>query len=402
MRLHDVVGGYRVVTKPTNTSGGKCLWAFAEKDGKTYFLKQFLEPKRPRAGSTASEISRKLRLEECREFEERHRTVMSRLRHNMSGGGNLVLALDFFHEGTTYYKVTERIDTSSLENPESLPPLNKRVILRTLGLSLGLLHGIGVVHGDLKPSNVLVQKRDAQAFHAAKLIDLDDSYFSSRPPDRESAPGDSLFGAPEWMRYVRGDESTLAEHLTTAVDMFALGLMTHYYLTGEIPRFDEKYGSPADAVNAGAELRLNPRLSPAMAVLIHNLTARSPTARPAVDRFLARLSNLAMCELRDAGEFPPADIADLPDADEPAPAVPPADAGEPLPGAPPASGAARSSRLRTNLRSRPRRSKVPEPFTATSPAAPAPPATSPAASETPAPEARRVSRVRINRGKNDI
>ncbi|KUN97557.1 hypothetical protein AQJ67_29500 [Streptomyces caeruleatus] len=62
-----MIGGYRVVSDPTNADGGKCVWAFAEKDGREYFLKRFLEPKRPREGS-GSAAGRRIRLETCREY----------------------------------------------------------------------------------------------------------------------------------------------------------------------------------------------------------------------------------------------------------------------------------------------------------------------------------------------
>ncbi len=170
---------------------------------------------------------------------------MDRLPPNTRGGGNLVLATDFFREGSTYYKVTQRIDTSTLEKPQSLDARQKQVLLRTLGLSLRLLHDIGIVHGDLKPDNVLVQKKDGAAFHVSKLIDFDDLYLSGEPPGRQEVAGDSLYGAPEWRRYMQEDESVRAKDLTTAVDMFALGLLSHYYLTGALPKYGRRFGSPA-------------------------------------------------------------------------------------------------------------------------------------------------------------
>ncbi len=120
MKQGDIIGGYRIVSEPTNNGGGKCIWAFAEKGGREYFIKRFLEPKRPGERSTASEASKRLILEECEEFEDRHRTIMNRLKPDASGAGNLVLAVDFFHEHSTYYKITERIDTSSLDKPQAL------------------------------------------------------------------------------------------------------------------------------------------------------------------------------------------------------------------------------------------------------------------------------------------
>ncbi|GGW86815.1 hypothetical protein GCM10010297_04640 [Streptomyces malachitofuscus] len=346
MKPGDVIGGYRVVSEPTNADGGKCMWAFAEKDGKEYFLKRFLEPKRPREGS-GSATSRRIRMETCREFEERHRSIMKLLRPDADGAGNLVLATDFFHAGSTYYKVTERIDTAGLDSPHSLAPKQRTVLLRTLATSLRLLHDIDVVHGDLKPANVLVQKREGAAFHTAKLIDFDDSYLSGSPPAREDVAGDSLYGAPEWRRYVQGDESVASGDLTTAVDMFALGLMTHLYLTGALPAYADRFGSPADAVNAGEPLVVDERLSTATQALIAAATSADPAARPTVADFLTALKDPGACTVHGTPQPRPATGRSRVQFNPP-------DRSGPLPDrsahGPPAAGAEpRKSRVRINL-----------------------------------------------------
>ncbi|MFE0024490.1 lipopolysaccharide kinase InaA family protein [Amycolatopsis sp. NPDC059021] len=296
MKLGETIRGYRITSKPTNDGGGKCVWAFAEQGGKEYFLKAFLEPKRPRDGGTGS-ASQRRRMAECQEFEQRHRSIMDRLKPDAVGGGNLVLAVDFFHEGSTYYKVTERISVASLESPQSLDPRKKIVLLRTLALSLRQLHDIGVVHGDLKPANVLIQKKPGKTFHTAKLIDFDDSYLTTKPPDRGAIAGDSAYGAPEWLRYLQGDADVRPEYLTTKVDLFALGLMTHLYVTGTLPGFPDRFASAAHAVISDVPLRIDDRLTPGMRMLIQHLTAQSPGKRPNVNSFMATLRDPDICVL---------------------------------------------------------------------------------------------------------
>ncbi|MEV0386337.1 serine/threonine protein kinase [Nonomuraea sp. NPDC050643] len=271
------------------------MWAFAERDRRRYFIKRFLDPKRPKSGSAASV---RLRLQACEEFERRHQAIMARLRPDAVGGGNLVLAFDFFHDGASYYKVTERIDAVRTPQPRSLTPGEKAVLLRTLAFSLGLLHSIDMVHGDLKPGNVLIVKKRQGAFYTAKLIDFDDAYMSGRPPASEDIAGDLVYGAPEWRRYVQGDEEMRPEWLTTRADIFALGLLAHHYLTGTLPGFGDRFGSPADAVNAGVALRVDDRLDEPMKRLLGAMTARSPGARPGIATFLQTLKNPAVCELR--------------------------------------------------------------------------------------------------------
>jgi eukaryotic-like serine/threonine-protein kinase len=374
MKKGEVIAGYRITSEPTNANGGKCLWAFAEKDGAQYFVKQFLEPKRPRDDDDRDTPSLRIRRQTAKEFEERHRAIMKRLRPDARGGGNLVLAIDFFHQGSTYYKVTERIDTSSLDKPQVLEPRQKMVLLKTLGTSLKQLHDIDIVHGDLKPLNVLVQKRDGAAFHSAKLIDFDDSYVSGSPPDPGAITGDSLYGAPEWRRYMQGDGSVGPEHLTCAVDVFALGLMTHLYLTGELPRHDERYGSPADAVNAGDRLQWDPRLPETMLGLLRAMTSRAPGQRPRMATFLKTLSDPKVCTLQHR----------RPGTSVPTGPAPSGAAGRTATHGP----AGRTSRIRANIRSGERSGGTAAtpaaPARAVPPTAPAPP---PAASEPPTPPA---------------
>ena len=328
MKLDDVIGGYRITTQPTNAGGGKCMWAFAERDGQEYFIKRFLDPKRPKASSGPPSRSARIRLQACEEFADRHRRIMAALKPDQAGGGNLVLAQDFFCEGSTYYKVTERIDTSNLDSPHTLGSGKKSILLKTLGHSLRQLHDIEVVHGDLKPDNVLVQK--TTVFHTAKLIDFDDAFISGNPPGCEEIAGDVLYAAPEWRRYVQGEEGTGPQLLTTASDIFALGLLTHLYLTGGLPTFPDAHDSPGEAVNAGATLGLDHRLAPGMRVLIGRMCAVIPGDRPGVGAFVSALTPES-CELGPAVAEP----SRRPARTEPEPVEPPANGGR--------------SRLRTNI-----------------------------------------------------
>ena len=261
MKQGDLICDYLITTKPTNANGGKCLWAFASRDGKEFFIKQFLDPKYPLDSSPGGAASKRLRRQDCAAFEQRHLHVMQRLRSNTVGGGNIVVAEAFFRDGATYYKVTKRIDASNLKSLRPLTEHQKAVVLRTLGLSLQQLHRIGVVHGDLKPDNVLVQKRPGDLY-TAKLIDFDDSYLTGQPPEPTAVAGDEHYGAPEWHSYIQEESAPDGSELTTAVDMFALGLMLHEYLTGELPGHPEEFPSPGEAVKSRPQAVARPSTSP--------------------------------------------------------------------------------------------------------------------------------------------
>ncbi|MGQ0841407.1 protein kinase domain-containing protein [Actinokineospora sp.] len=291
MKLGQSINGYRIVTKPGNANAGKCVWAFAEKDGEEFFVKEFLDPRRPRPDGMGSPAEKARRFAECQEFERRHRSVRDRIRPDDLDAGNLVLAVDFFADGTRYYKITRRVHAVEEVAPHELGPARQGVLLGTLADSLRLLHRLRIVHGDLKPENVLVHQPVGSDLQVAKLIDFDDAYLAGDPPARTVIGGNVLFGAPEWLRYLHGDTTVPARSLTTAADMFAFGLMTHVYVTGELPTHEAAFASPAEAVTAGTCLAWHPRIGPALARLLTELTDRDPDSRPRIDDVAIRLED---------------------------------------------------------------------------------------------------------------
>jgi eukaryotic-like serine/threonine-protein kinase len=277
--------GYRITTMPTNRGAGNCMWAVAERDGGKYFVKEYTELKRPQPDSMGSREQKELMLAKCDEFERRQWAVIERIDPKHSDAGNLVTAVEFFREGSRYYKITDLLDVAALDEPHELSALQKRVLLTTLADSLRLLHGLGIVHGDLKPQNVLLHQPDGSDLYTAKLIDFDDAYVAGAPPPPGDIRGDAFYGAPEWVRWVQGDRTVRQADLHTAVDMFAVGLMIHTYLVGELPGFDG-HGTPAEAVIAGAALALDPRLPAPTQSLVGALTVADPHKRPLIDDVL--------------------------------------------------------------------------------------------------------------------
>ena len=45
--MGETINGYRITTAFTNSNAGMCQWAFAQKSGHEYFIKQLLFPKYP-------------------------------------------------------------------------------------------------------------------------------------------------------------------------------------------------------------------------------------------------------------------------------------------------------------------------------------------------------------------
>jgi serine/threonine protein kinase len=302
VKLGQKIHGYTVITRPSNANAGKCLWAFAEKDGGEYFIKEFLDPKIPRSDGMGSKEDKELRFAECKRFAARHEQVMELLSADHEDAGNLVLAVAFFAEGTRYYKVTPRVNATEAA-PHELEPRTQLVLIRTLTDSLRLLHASGIVHGDLKPENVLLAKPRQGPLLVAKLIDFDDAYPAGEPPPMDTIGGNPLYGAPEWLSYLRG--SCEPASLDQAVDMFAFGLLVHTYLFGGLPAHDNAYDSPAAAVLDGAPLRWDPRVGGRLRQLLTELTSAEPRARPDIRTVSNMFSTADVLTADAAGAWEP-------------------------------------------------------------------------------------------------
>ena len=292
MKLGETVRGFTILAAPTTSGGGRCVWSFAERRGNQYFIKQFLDPKWPTDESMGSAASKAIRREECLKFEKRVNSVNNRINGRAAGGGNLVTATEFFREGTTYYKVTDRVAAEAAKDLRELNDRQTAVVLRTLCHSMRLLHRASIVHGDLKPANVLLQRSDTADLITAKMIDFDDSYLSGDPPPPDQIVGDQQYAAPEWLRYVKKDPEVAAEQLTVAADIFALGLLFHVYLVGEMPGYDRgRFESPAQAVWAGEPLALSGQLHAKTRDTVRRMTSLAAPDRPSVDDLITLLQD---------------------------------------------------------------------------------------------------------------
>ncbi len=293
MKAGDVINGYRILQDFTVVGAGLSKWTFAERDGREYFLKEFLSPTYPDENAPGSERIKAKKRARCAAFEAHHRGIQQALAPLSAYGGNLIVTLDFFREGAKYYKVTEKVD-AAFPADERIATLDFRlqlVLLKSVAHSLKILHDLRIVHSDLKPSNILVKRTELG--YTSKLIDFDSSYIAGNPPPAEEIVGTINYYSPELLGYIQEAGVTPAE-LGVASDIFSLGLVYTEFLTGAPPPFDAAtYHEPATAVRHGETLRI-PRagVDSELADLVDRMLAANPAERPTIGQVHATLMGL--------------------------------------------------------------------------------------------------------------
>ena len=318
MKIGDTIGDYKLTTNGSSAGGGRSMWAFGVRDGKPYFIKQFLSPKYPVEGAPGSSKTKSAALERCRLFEKRQTEIMGALSGKVSSGGSLVAPVGFVRLGTTYFKIYDKIDIAALSSGDiaRLSESDKLLIMQVVAHSVDILHKFNIVHGDLKPDNVLIKRTDGGAF-TAKVIDFDDSYFAGSPPDSESVVGDAAYYSPELLKYIVSGDESLARTIGLKSDIFALGLIFCQIMAARFPTTEGK--SAAAFINEGGEIKVADfKLSAPLAALMNEMLAREPSLRPDAESVRDRLKT--MRRLADpGGAFAPA--SSTPSAGAAAPAA---------------------------------------------------------------------------------
>jgi eukaryotic-like serine/threonine-protein kinase len=293
MKAGEVINGYTILQDFTVVGAGLSKWTFAERGGREFFIKEFLSPTYPDDAAPGSEKTKAKKRARCAAFEAHHRGIQQALAPLSAYGGNLIVTLDFFRWGAKYYKVTEKVD-AAIPGDGGIAALDFRlqlVLLKSVAHSLKILHDLRIVHGDLKPSNILVKRTELG--YTSKLIDFDSSYIAGNPPPAEEIVGTINYYSPELLGYIQ-EAGVPASELGVGSDIFALGLIYTEYLTGAPPPFDvARYHEPAVAVRNRETLRI-PRaeIPTQLADLIDLMLAPAPVQRPTISHVHATLMSM--------------------------------------------------------------------------------------------------------------
>lgn len=275
--MMEKLGTYELTGHLTSQNSGYSVWGFGRKNGRDYFIKQFLSPKYPENDTVSSPERLKKKINQCRRFEQRKVAVYQKLNENSDG--NAVRVEEFFRIESKYYITMRKIEALpwDVEKLASLPEEEKYFLCAIIAHGIAGLHKGRVIHADLKHDNVLFMRTPAGNV-TAKIIDFDSSFLETDPPAAgEEIIGDLVYFSPEACRSIWGEEL----ELTCKMDIFSLGVLFHQYFAGELPGFDrEKCTYPGEAVAKGESITVSPDLPEDLRDLLERMMLPDPALRP--------------------------------------------------------------------------------------------------------------------------
>lgn len=110
-----------------------------------------------------------------------------------------------------------------------LPPHRAAEIVRQTGEALAAAHDVGLVHRDLKPDNILIAKtRDGGDL--VKVVDFGIAKAAGNESQKVTKTG-HVIGTPDYM----SPEQLAGDNLDARSDVYSLGLVAFYALTGALP-----------------------------------------------------------------------------------------------------------------------------------------------------------------------
>ncbi|MFP5068931.1 serine/threonine-protein kinase [Pseudonocardia nantongensis] len=220
---------------------------------------------------------------------EQEAQVMANLRHP-----GLVAVHDFAVEPDRAYLVMELVDGPSLKDViavEDLPPDDIRRIGNEIAQTLSYVHGQGVTHRDVKPSNILI---DAEG--RARLADF--GIASLLGADGHTAAGE-IIGTPAYLspEQVRGTGSG------PPTDVYALGLVLLEAWTGRQEYQGEGLQGAAERVHRAPVVPAD--VPEPLRSTISEATATDPSRRPDARRVAEMLGRQAPAPAPVAAEPEP-------------------------------------------------------------------------------------------------
>jgi eukaryotic-like serine/threonine-protein kinase len=212
--------------------------------------------------------------------EPRARLLREALALSTARHPGVVSALDAGEtEDGTPYLVLELLEGRSLEGILAVRRRIGVAEVAWLGIALcealGAAHRRGIIHRDMKPSNVFVA-RDEQGREVVKLFDFGVARIPVETNNKLTQDG-ALLGTPEYM----APEQLLAHEVDGRTDLYALGVTLYECLAGVVP-FEGNFGEVLLKVSTEPLTPIRQKVAevtPEFAAAIERALSRDPDAR---------------------------------------------------------------------------------------------------------------------------
>jgi hypothetical protein len=211
-------------------------------------------------------------------------------------------------DGVFYYAMEylEGIDLEKLvKNYGSLPEGRVIDILKQVCGSLAEAHGIGLIHRDVKPANIILTAR-AGLIDFVKVLDFGLVKVVDAEEESKLTQANTLLGTPYYMSPEAVEQP---DSITAQSDVYAIGAVGYFLLTGTTvftgKTIMDVCMKHAHAVPDPPSKRLSYPICPALEAVLLQCLAKDPKDRPQGTRTL--LDQLAQC--RPAQTWTQADAA---------------------------------------------------------------------------------------------
>ncbi len=196
---------------------------------------------------------------------------------------NLIRATDAGEDAGIHFLVmdfVEGTDASRLvQRHGPLPIADACEVVRQAALGLQFAHEAGLVHRDVKPSNLMVTRQGQ-----VKVLDLGLALLHAAPDETGE-----LTGSNQWMGtadFMAPEQGTCAHTVDIRADVYSLGCTLYKLLAGRAPFSAPEYSTPYKKMEAHAREPVpplrdrRPEVPAGLAAVLDRMLAKSP-----VDRF---------------------------------------------------------------------------------------------------------------------
>lgn len=184
---------------------------------------------------------------------------------------HIVRLFDYGSESDLHYFIMEYVPGTTLERvlkvQGTVSPENGIAIMGEIAEALAQAHSLGIIHRDVKPANILLN-RQGRAM-------LSDFGLAHHLPDPRLTTDDAVAGTPSFM----SPEQISGKPISTATDIYSWGVCLYAAVAGKLPYATETFPEVLSEIRRG-KVRLDDEVLDRLPSRLHGTLRRCLTADP--------------------------------------------------------------------------------------------------------------------------